>query len=189
MKEAVETVGESRSALMVLDLQDAFLKVVSQPERLLNRCCFAVKAASLLGLPVVLTEQAPHKMGPVTARLASATAHATIIGKSTFSALKHEGLRTFLRERRVEHLLIAGLETPICVYQTVIDAIREGFQVTLLTDCIDCRRTADAGYIMTYLSRKSECHALPAESVFYGILGTADAPDFRAFTDLVKEYR
>lgn len=172
-------------ALLVLDMQPAFLKVVDAAEPLFRRVQFAIGAARLLGIEVIFTEQVPEKMGVTDEFLTALAPHAKVFPKTAFSGLGAEGLEDYLRSRGIAHLLIAGIETPICVYQTATAALREDFDVTLLGDAISCRRPADAAAVLPAL-REAGAHILPSETVFYSILQDAADPRFREFTQLVK---
>lgn len=172
-------------ALLVLDMQAGFLKAVEAADPLLRRVGFAVSAARLLGIEVIFTEQVPDKLGATDASLAVLAPGAKVFAKTAFSALGAEGLTDYLRSRGIAHLLVAGIETPICVYQTATEALREAFDVTLLSDALGARRSADAAVALQAL-REAGAHVLPAETVFYSILQDAAAPRFREFTQLVK---
>jgi isochorismate hydrolase len=86
----------------------------------------------------------------------------------------------------VSQLLICGLEIPVCVYQTAMDALREGLGVTILSDAVTGRRSSDGQACLKAL-RSAGAHVLPTETVFYAMLGDATHPQFRAFTELVKQ--
>ena len=87
---------------------------------------------------------------------------------------------------QVSQLLICGLEIPVCVYQTAMDALREGMGVTILSDAVTGRRSEDGRACLEAL-RAAGAHVLPTETVFYAMVGDATHPQFRAFTDLVKQ--
>jgi nicotinamidase-related amidase len=108
-------------------------------------------------------------------------------GKDTFSAFGDEHITRRMQEIGAEHLLICGIETPVCIYQTALAALRSEYQVTILTDCVGARRGDDAATALAALS-KSGCNLLPAETVFYALLNDARHPFFRAYTTLVKKY-
>jgi nicotinamidase-related amidase len=174
-------------ALLLVDLQAPFLGVVADGPAVLARARLAAAAADRLGLPVVLTEQAPAKLGPTEASLlAAAGPAARVFPKTAFSALDAPGLLGRLRGQGVDHLLIAGVEGPVCVHQTAIQALAEGLGVTLLCDALGARRPADQVACLEALARAG-AHVLPVETVFYALLGGADHPAFRDFTRLVKE--
>jgi nicotinamidase-related amidase len=109
-------------------------------------------------------------------------------GKAAFSVLADNGLRdALLQQYGADHLIIIGLETPVCVYQTAIDAIRAEIPVTLLSDCLASRRGDDAAVALAALARTG-ANVLPSETVFYSMLGDTGHPFFRDFTKLVKKY-
>jgi len=174
------------AALLVIDAQPPFLAAVAEGEAVRARCRLAVAAARLLGLPVLLTEQAPGKLGATDASvLAAAGETPPTWAKASFSALGAPGLLEALRERQVDHLLLAGVEGPICVHQTAVQALAEDIGVTLLGDAIGARRPADQAMVLEAL-RRAGAHVLPVETVFYAMLGGSDHPRFREFTALVK---
>lgn len=175
-------------ALIVIDVQEVFLETLPNPSPFLHRCCFACRAASLLEIPIVITEQVPQKLGYCHSDIIDSAPVAKVFPKDTFSAMKLVELIRHLEELNVEHLIMAGLETPICVYQSAIEALRLNFHVTLLTDCISGRRPDDASTVLNYLGRESNCHLLPSESVFYSLLEDVNHPKFKEFTNLVKVF-
>ena len=185
---ANSTFSSLRGVLLLgIDLQPVFLQAVSEGARLQQRCAFAIAAAHGLGLPVAFTEQMPQKLGSTAPDLLALADKATVWGKSTFSAFADDGIRDALRQRDLDHLLICGLETPICVYQTVLDAIDAQYQVTVLSDCVGARRPDDAEVALRALVQAG-AHVLPAETVFYALLGDASHPFFKTFTQLVKHH-
>ena len=172
--------------LLIIDLQDGFLKAIPQHEALIRRCCFAVRAAELLGVAVAATEQLPAKLGGTTAALTQIWgANTPVFEKSTFSALEADGLNRWIQANQIDHLLLAGIETPICIYQTALQALGQEIGVTLLSDCIGERRTEDRSPVFEQLLTM-DAHILPSETIFYSLLGEAGHPKFREFTQLVK---
>jgi hypothetical protein len=164
-----------------------FLAAIGDSQRVHWRCSFALEAAAGLGLPVVFTEQVPDKLGHTAEDLLALAADPVVFGKQAFSALGDAAIVKHLKAAGTNQLLITGLETPICVYQTARDALAAGFQVTLLSDCLGARRKDDADTVLSQL-RHAGCMVLPAETVFYSLLGGAKHPWFRDFTKLVKKY-
>ena len=181
--------GESPSgaaALLVVDVQPTFLRVMPAGEACLRRCRLAVAAARLLGLPIFFTEQVPAKLGPTHPDLLLAAGEGrAVFGKTAFSAFGAPGLSEAFGKGDVSQLLICGLEIPVCVYQTAMDALREGMGVTILSDAVTGRRSADGQACLEAL-RAAGAHVLPTETVFYAMLGDATHPQFRAYAELVK---
>jgi nicotinamidase-related amidase len=131
-------------ALLVVDVQPPFLKAMPEGEACLRRCLLAASAARLLGVPVIFTEQVPAKLGPTHPDLLLAAGEGrAVFGKTAFSAFGAPGLSEAFGKGDVSQLLICGLEIPVCVYQTAMDALREGLGVTILSDAVTGRRAAD----------------------------------------------
>lgn len=172
--------------LLCIDLQDAFLKAIPDQETLVRRCRFSIEAAKLLGVSVAATEQLPEKLGATHAELAEIWPENTpVFSKSAFSALEAEGLHRWIETNQIDHLLLIGIEVPICIYQTAVQALGDDMGVTLLSDCVSQRRCEDREPVFQQLL-SMEAHILPSETIFYSLLGGADHPGFRDYTKLVK---
>jgi nicotinamidase-related amidase len=172
--------------LLCVDMQPKFIAAVQIGLRVRRRCEFAVAAATGLGMPVAFTEQVPQKLGNTAPELLDLAPQASVWGKNTFSALADDGIRdAVLRQRDVEHILLCGIETPVCIYQTAIAALSEGLQITVLSDAVGARRDDDARTCLDALQREG-VHVLPAETVFYSLLHDVGHPFFRGYTTLVK---
>jgi nicotinamidase-related amidase len=173
--------------LLCLDLQPVFLAAISDSQRFHWRCSFTLEAATGLGVPVVFTEQVPDKLGRTAADLLALAREPVVLPKATFSPFAEKKLAAYIKALGHKQILIFGLETPICVYQTAMDALKGGYKVTLLADCLGARRPGDAEAVLAQLAHDG-CRVLPAETVFYSLLHEAGHPYFRDFTKLVKKY-
>lgn len=175
--------------LLCLDLQPVFLRAVADGPRILGRCQFAVASASGLGLAVAFTEQVPGKLGATDPSLLALVDRPDVHAKEAFSALAPgtPARAGILVGGKTEHLLLCGVETPVCVYQTALDALKAGLTVTVLSDCVGARREADARACLGALARAG-AHVLPAEAVFYSIIAGASHPFFKSYTELVKKH-
>ena len=173
--------------LLCVDLQPPFIKAVTDGEALVKRCAFAIEAARGLGIPVVFTEQMPVKLGGTDPKLLKLAPGADVHAKNTFSVFSDDGIREALRSEDIEHVILCGLETSVCIYQTALGSLEENIQVTVLTDAVGARRPADAAACMDALAR-SGVHLLPSETIFYSLLHDAGHPFFKEFTKLVKKY-
>jgi hypothetical protein len=174
--------------LLLIDFQDGFLNVIPNRENLLKRTCFAIESAALLGCSIIVAEQLPEKLGHTTANIKKVLPDQTpVLAKNSFSAMEAEGLNDWVEQNQIDHLLLLGIETPICIYQTAIQALGNEIEVTLLSDCIGERRLEDREPTLRQLLGM-DANVLPSETIFYSLIGDATHPHFRAFTKLVKKY-
>lgn len=175
------------TVLLCIDVQPVFVKAMAQPDVLQRRCALALAAAQGLGLPVIFTEQVPQKLGGTVPELRALAPAAPALGKATFSAFADDAIRAAVAAQQATHLLLIGLETPVCVYQTALDALRADLQVTILSDAVGARRPDDARACLDSLVRAG-AHVLPVETVFYALLGSVQHPFFKTYTQLVKSH-
>lgn len=174
--------------LLLIDLQDLFLSAIPDHDSLLKRIRFALESAALLDCSIMVTEQVPEKLGPTTASIREVLPDNTpIFAKTSFSAMGAEGLSDWIEQNKIDHLLLLGIETPICIYQTAVQALGDELGITLLSDCIGERRREDRGPALQQLLAMN-ANVLPSETIFYSLIGDTRHPHFRTFTSLVKKY-
>jgi isochorismate hydrolase len=174
-------------ALLVLDIQNAFLPVIHESKTFLSRSAFAIEAARVFRIRTIFTEQVPDKLGHSHPHLLRLAEKPKVFHKTAFSALQADDLGEYLKKHGIYHLLIIGLEVPVCVYQTVLQAIDHEIDVTLLSDCLGSRRPQDNPVVLSSLAQMG-CNILPSETVFYSLLGDATNPILKPYTGLVKKY-
>lgn len=174
---------------LVLDLQDRLLSQIPDSSRLLDRVACMLKVARCLDIPTGVCEQVPEKLGPTHATIRAACSDGTVFfEKNGFSALSAAGMDRWLRGHQIQHLLIAGVETPICVYQSVLDAVHKKLDCTVLSDCVGEARRVDRDPVLQQLMAM-EVPVLPAETIVYSLLGSAQHPKFTVVNQIVKQYR
>jgi nicotinamidase-related amidase len=183
----MSTTAIAESLLLCIDMQPVFVRTIAQGDAVQRRCAFALAAAQGIGLPIAYTEQVPHKIGDTAPELLALAPTAPVYAKDTFSALAHPPLHAACTSAGVSHLLLCGIETPVCIYQTTLDALAAGLQVTLLSDAVGARRPQDAQVCLDALTRAG-AHVVPSESVFYALLQSVHHPFFKAYTQLVKTH-
>ncbi len=173
--------------MILIDLQPPFLNMFPQGQSVLHRCRFACQVAHAFGLPILFTEQNPNKLGITDASLLGEIGASEYprIGKQSFSAFQSNAVLEWIKEHELSHLLLAGLETHICLYLSALDASEMEVDVTVLSDCIGGRMPEQDATVFAAL-RAAGVHILPSETVFYSLLGSADHPQFRNLSRLVR---
>jgi nicotinamidase-related amidase len=172
------------TALLVVDVQDKLLPVIRNRELLIWNVRRLIDGAKLLGLPVVATEQYPPGLGPTTAVLAERLG--AIPAKLTFSCRECAGLFRGLAEQGRHKLLVVGIEAHVCVQQTVLDLLSEGFGVYVAVDAVSSRFELD---YRTALGRMESAGATltTAEAALFEWCEVAGTPEFKQISALVRE--
>jgi nicotinamidase-related amidase len=177
--------SQERACLLVIDMQESYAGKLANEERVVRAVGRLLQAAPLLGLPVVVTEQYPKGLGRTRPEIEpQIPATAARFEKTSFSCLGAPGLREHLRGLGRDQVLVAGIETHVCVSQTIHDLMIEGYQPHAVRDALTSRFALEdeTGYAKILGSG-----AVPAtvESALFEILRNSKAPGFKAVHKLV----
>ena len=176
-----------KAVLVVIDVQERL--VTAMPEdvylRLRNTVAMLVEVAGLLGLPVVTTEQYPKGIGHTVPELAAAC-NETVIEKVSFGCCGEASFLQALKNTGRTQVLITGMEAHVCVYQTVLGLLDDGYYVHLIRDAICSRNKTD---YLAGVANAGQAGAVvtTAETVMFQMLQESTHEQFRAVSRLVKE--
>lgn len=193
MIPAASKADRGQAVLVVVDIQERLASVMRRREKVISKTRLLVRAAAVMGLPVVVTRQYPKGLGDLEAGILaaleqarSATLVTSPVDKTTFDCFAEPSFTEAVCSTGRKQLLIAGMESHICVAQTVLSGLAEGFDVHVVADAC--------------CSREEECHGLAlarlatagavvttAESVTYELLERAGTDEFRAVLSAVKD--
>jgi len=175
---AAETLRPEAAAIVIVDIQEKLLPVIAGREAILAGCRTLLHLASALELPVLLTTQYRKGLGPFLPELAE-LAGVEPVDKVAFSCFGSEAFRTQLGETGRKQLLVAGIESHICVTQTALGALDAGFSVHVLADAVGSRLEENH---RIGLGRMERAGALisSVEMAAYELLGRADSPAFKS---------
>ncbi len=171
--------------LMVVDFQQKLLGAFKEPERPLKNCAKLIKFAKILGLPIVWTEQYPKGLGPTADEVGGELAHMRPIEKLTFSCFGEPAFVESLSMRSSKQIMVCGIETHICVAQTVLDGIECGYQMHVVEDACGSRSERDHAAGLQKMEQAGAVLTC-AEMAMYEILERSDADEFRKVLQIVK---
>ena len=173
-----------QTALLVVDLQERLCAAMAPEalERVLQRTSAAIAGAQALGLPVVVTEQYPKGLGPTHARLRERLGEFSAVEKLEFSACVPE-VKARLGSR--QQVLLVGMETHVCVFQTVRDLSESGFTPLLCADAVLSRHPEDRR-VGLELCRDAGAHLVTVEAALFDLLGRAGSPEFKQISAAVR---
>jgi nicotinamidase-related amidase len=176
----------SRSALLIIDMQEAFRASIPDFERCADRISIMARGALLLNVPIIVTEQYPKGLGHTAGRIREVLPTTIdIIEKSTFSSCGASQFQSQLNQGKTDQILVAGIEAHICVNQTVHDLLASGFQVHLLTDCIASRKEIDRIAALQKM-QSSGAIASSVEMALFELMRDSRHEQFKAIQGLIK---
>ena len=184
---SIARLDHERALLMVIDLQEKLLPGIPDAERLLRRVEVLIRAFRILGIPILVTEQNPERLGATNPKILEAVGEGTApIGKLTFGCLACEEVAEAAYATERDQLILCGIETHVCILQTALQGMDEEWDVFLAVDAIASRRPADHE---TALRRLEQAGAVPAsvEMLIMEALSRAGTEQFKAILPLVKE--
>jgi nicotinamidase-related amidase len=174
-----------RSLLLVIDLQESYRGKLHREDGVIAAARRMIEAAGILGVPVVVTEQYPKGLGRTRAEIAEKLPPgADTIEKTSFSALGSPTLVERLAALDRSQVVVLGIETHVCVNQTIHDLLARGFGVHAVRDAITSRFALED---QTGWSKivGSGAVATTAECALFEWLGDAKTPEFKAIHKLV----
>ncbi|MBD8032253.1 MULTISPECIES: hydrolase [Solibacillus] len=130
---------KEEAVLVLIDIQGKLAQIVDESEFIINNIANVVQGAKLLELPILWLEQYPKGLGATDERIAKHLEDEKPIEKITFSAYDTEEFVRALEQTGRKKILLAGIETHICVYQTAAHLLANGYEVDVLADCVSSR--------------------------------------------------
>jgi nicotinamidase-related amidase len=177
----------NKAVLVVIDIQERL--VPAMPKKVYTRLLETVKmlteSAKLLGVPVVTTEQYPKGIGHTVAELADACSD-NVVEKVSFGCCGEPGFLQAIKKTGRSQVVVTGMEAHVCVYQTVLGLLEDGYHVHLLSDAVCSRNKTD---YLSGIANAAQAGAVvtTAETVLFQMLKESTHEQFKAISKLVKE--
>ncbi len=174
-----------QSILIVIDVQGKLAAMMDDPDYL-RRVRGLLKAVRFLEIPVLLTEQAPEKIGATIDAVRDLAPTVVPIPKQTFSCCGEPAFMDAVKASGRRKIMVCGIEAHVCVYQTVRDLIQQGYEVYLVVDAISSRSPVDQE-IGVHRSQKEGAVLTTLEMVVTELMQSTKHPRFRDVMALLKE--
>ena len=170
---------------IVIDYQEKLMPVMQDKQVLEDKVCRLAEGMKKLGIPHIVTQQYTKGIGETIPSVAEAIGKFEPIDKTSFSCMRNETFVDQLEATGRRTAVVCGIESHICVQQTVIQLLGRGYNVYVPADCVSSRSMEDKIYSLT---RMGEAGAVITtyESVLYELLGDAKAEEFKAISRIVK---
>ncbi|MDD3718891.1 MAG: hydrolase [Actinomycetota bacterium] len=173
------------SVLVVIDPQEKLVKMIHNREEVVSTITRLLRFAAIFGIPVVLTEHYPQGLGYSVEEVKEALTEYDPVIKRIFSCFGVPEFADALAATGRNRLLVTGIETHICVCQTVHDALHRGFRVQVVADGTGTRKREDHETALARM-RSEGAVVTTSESLIYEVTCRADGEEFKKVLDLVK---
>jgi len=178
-----ELLTRAESRLLIVDMQEKILPVINAHEDVTANCFKLVEAAKILGVPATATEQYPKGLGATVTEIAEHLPDRP--EKIEFSCLNCLNWSSNAAEPEGRHkVVVAGIESHVCVLQTVLDLLSQGFRVYIAVDAIGSRKPLDREIALQRMAA-SGAVITTTESVLFEWCERAGTPEFKQISRLV----
>ena len=180
-----KTLSRDTTALLIIDIQEKILKVMQKPDDLINNTLKLIKGIKVLSLPIFYTEQYPKGLGPTSAILLEELQGLSPIQKMSFSCSGADNFIQRLIDNNIKQVIIAGIESHVCVQQTVMDLLANNFQVDVCADAVSSRKEIDYNTAIERM-RNFGAEITTVESVLFELLNVCGTDEFKQVSKIVK---
>ncbi len=185
MNRSSKLLKRNNTALLIIDIQDRILNVVNNKERVIENTLKLVKGFKAMELPVFFTEQYPKGLGTTTKVILDELTDYTAIQKMSFSCFGAENLFDTFLNNEIGQIVICGIESHVCVQQTVLDLLENNFQVIVAADAVSSRREFDFEIALQRM-RTNGAEITTSESILFELLEICGTDLFKSVAKIIK---
>jgi nicotinamidase-related amidase len=190
-KDATMILELSRTLLVIIDAQEKLFAAMHEKDKLEKGLSKITRGAQILGIPIVYAEQNPEKMGQTISPLHAMLAPQQPISKMSFSCCGVKDFLDALQNTGRDQILLAGIETHVCVCQTALHLLEHNYDIQIIVDATSSRNPRDREIALARIqheaARRNKMSALStAEATLFELMLTAEHPKFREILKIVR---
>ncbi len=178
-------ISRTAAVLVIIDIQGNLAQAMFDKENIFANTIKLIQGFKALNLPVIVTEQIPQKLGKTLPQIADAIEGFNPIAKESFSCWGEKNFKEKLESLSRRHVVLLGIETHVCVYQTALDLISGGYNVHLVADAVSSR-TPENRQIGIDAMKSAGAQITSTEMVLFELLRTAADPKAKELFKIVK---
>ena len=181
----IKRIKKEDAILTAIDFQEKLLPAMFEADKVEAAAIKLAAGLNVMGVPEIVTTQYAKGLGPTAPAVEEALGEFEPIDKSSFSAWNNEEYKAALQKSGRKTVILMGIETHICVEQTALDLLENGYTVFVPADCVQSRNPVNKELSL----RRMEAAGVVitcAESVLYELLGSSRAVEFKAISAIVK---
>jgi len=171
------------NALLIIDVQEKIIRPIFNKDSLTKNIKMLIDAYQILEENIFVSEQNPCKLGSTVPELLPKTRFKKI-KKMEFSLANVQDFLKELKNKKITNLIVCGIETHICIQQSVLDFLQKGFEVILVSDAMSSRNRVDHEIALKRMINKGAI-ITTAESIIFELCKTADRKEFREIRNII----
>jgi nicotinamidase-related amidase len=182
-----------KTLLVLIDVQEKLTAVMHKRDELVTNLSKLIKGMRALEIPIIQVEQNPSKMGPTIPELQFLLADHPPLTKACFSCCGSDAFNAAVKESGRKQILIAGIETHVCVYQTAVALIRDSYAVEVVVNAVSSRNPQDHAVGLEKIREagrhsigSGQGHVTTVETALFELMRTSEHSAFRDILKIVK---
>ncbi|MGI6203701.1 MAG: hydrolase [Anaerovoracaceae bacterium] len=173
------------AVVLAIDFQENIIKAMHEKEALTDCAARLFEGAKVLGVPVLVTQQYTKGLGETIPQIAEAIGEFEHVEKTTFSALRTPEFAERLKAAGKKQVILTGIEAHVCVQQTALELLNEGYEVFVISDCISSRKQKDKKEAERRMVHAG-CTLTTYEAALFEMLEGSKSEGFREISKIVK---
>jgi nicotinamidase-related amidase len=173
------------AVLLIVDIQERLAVVMKDRDRVVRNCQHLIELAKMINIPVVVTEQYPKGLGRTVPELQSILPEYKPVEKISFDCCCQPAFMDELKAHNKKTVILAGMETHICVLQTSLGLLRAGANVHVVEDAV-CSRTAENWRTGIEFMRDAGAVVTCTETALFQLLKVAGTEEFKKISQRIK---
>jgi len=181
----IEILRRNETALLIIDVQDKIFRVMLNPEIIIKNTIKLIEGFKILDIPIFVTEQYPKGLGETEYRIKESLKDIIPIHKLSFSCSGAGELFNAFKNKNIKQVAVAGIESHVCVQQTALDLIANGFQVSLAADACSSRKESDYNISLERMSSAGVI-VTTTEAILFELLNVCGTEEFKKISKIIK---
>ena len=176
---------KENTALLIIDIQGKLAQLMHEKDGLFQNAQRLVKGIQTLEIPIILAEQNPRGLGPTIPEIADLLSGIQPVAKTSFSCCGSHEFVSALEKLDRKQILITGIETHICVYQTAADLAGKGYEVQVVVDAVSSR-SEENKLIGLQKIKESGAGLTSVETALFELIKVAEGEQFKEILRIIK---
>lgn len=170
---------------LIIDYQERLVPVIKGNDILIKNTCLLINGLKILDIPMLVSQQYTKGLGMTVDEIQKEITPFSYLDKITFSCYEDKGIREEIERQNKKNIIICGIESHICVLQTVIDLLADGYNVIVVLDCIGSRKEGDREAALKRMEKEGALFTT-YESILFELTYEAGNDTFKAISRLIK---
>ncbi len=183
LKNSSNKISPKVNALLIIDIQEKIIRPIFNQDSIIKNIKKLINAYQLLEENILVSEQNPLKLGTTIPELLPKAGFKKI-EKMEFSLANIQEFLKEVKNKKITNLIVCGIETHICIQQTVLDCLQKGFEVILISDAMSSRNRVDHEIALQRMIQRGAI-LTTTESMIFELCKTADRKEFKEIRNII----